>query len=52
MRGGGRQGRAGKGGDATIEVDMGDQLANKDPVDLDPGIDYGVVERVVRSEYK
>ncbi|KAK9087669.1 hypothetical protein Syun_030063 [Stephania yunnanensis] len=26
----------------------GDQSATKDSVDLNPGIDYGVVERVVR----
>ncbi|KAK9106121.1 hypothetical protein Scep_022965 [Stephania cephalantha] len=30
-------------------VDTGDQLATKDPVDLDSGIDYGVLECVVRS---
>ncbi|KAK9170102.1 hypothetical protein Syun_002242 [Stephania yunnanensis] len=32
----------------TIYVDTGDQLATKDPVDLDSGIDYGVGKRVVR----
>ncbi|KAK9111624.1 hypothetical protein Scep_019143 [Stephania cephalantha] len=29
-------------------VDTGDQLATKDPVDLDSGIDYEVLESVVR----
>ncbi|KAK9105273.1 hypothetical protein Scep_022117 [Stephania cephalantha] len=36
-----------KGGDVTGEVDTGDQLATKDSVDLDSGIDYGVLECVV-----
>ncbi|KAK9139703.1 hypothetical protein Scep_009384 [Stephania cephalantha] len=30
-------------------VDTGNQLATKDPVDLDSGIDYGVLECVVRK---
>ncbi|KAK9119257.1 hypothetical protein Scep_017350 [Stephania cephalantha] len=32
-----------------VKVDTGDQLATKDPVDLDSGIDYGVLECVLRS---
>ncbi|KAK9151730.1 hypothetical protein Syun_010039 [Stephania yunnanensis] len=32
------------------KVDTGDQLATKDPVDLDPGIDYGIGERVVSAD--
>ncbi|KAK9089119.1 hypothetical protein Scep_028201 [Stephania cephalantha] len=32
-----------------LGVDMGDQLATKDSVDLDSGIDYGVLECVVWS---
>ncbi|KAK9149515.1 hypothetical protein Scep_008272 [Stephania cephalantha] len=31
---------------SPAKVDTGDQLATKGPVDLDSGIDYGVVERV------
>ncbi|KAK9088977.1 hypothetical protein Scep_028059 [Stephania cephalantha] len=32
-----------------VGVDTGDQLATKDPVDLDSGTDYGVLKCVVRS---
>ncbi|KAK9082825.1 hypothetical protein Scep_029296 [Stephania cephalantha] len=46
------QGGDGRGVSPVIDstrVDTGDQLATKDPVDLDSGIDYGVFECVVRS---
>ncbi|KAK9157740.1 hypothetical protein Scep_004314 [Stephania cephalantha] len=47
----GRRSREGdiEGGEAGNKVDTGDQLATKDPVDLDSGIDYGVLKCVVRS---
>ncbi|KAK9094948.1 hypothetical protein Scep_026417 [Stephania cephalantha] len=46
-------GQGGDGGGVSSAIDStwsdtGDQLATKDPVDLDSGIDYGVLECVVR----
>ncbi|KAK9101240.1 hypothetical protein Scep_024670 [Stephania cephalantha] len=46
------QGGDGRGVSPAINstgVDTGDKLATKDPVDLDSGIDYGVVKCVVRN---
>ncbi|KAK9113790.1 hypothetical protein Syun_020587 [Stephania yunnanensis] len=46
-----RRGSGGELGSGELDpINQSDQLAIKDPVDLDSGIDYGVVERVVRED--